>query len=320
MLAIILFFAAPAFWFVCLGLGLYAIFSSEAAEAIDTTTQRNAYIAAEQRWRTALDAWQGSMGIADAETIFALVNEARAAYTALPGTYKSRVETYKHGRRTKQLTAYLDRFEIRKTKLRGIGPSKLATLASYGIETAADVSHQKVLSVPGFGDATAATLVEWRRKHEARFVYQETMNDADRQEYARILSETNSKASTLRTTILTGRANLANLAARIRSGQGTVDRTLDRIHQELEQAKCDLQFLGVPLPPVPVPPSSPQRTGTSPSRGSITSLPTNRSLSTPTCPRCGSGMVRRTARRGPNAGGPFWGCSRYPGCRGTRNI
>ncbi len=31
-------------------------------------------------------------------------------------------------------------------------------------------------------------------------------------------------------------------------------------------------------------------------------------------------MVRRTAGRGPNAGNQFWGCSRYPACRGTRDI
>jgi four helix bundle suffix protein len=38
----------------------------------------------------------------------------------------------------------------------------------------------------------------------------------------------------------------------------------------------------------------------------------------PACPRCGRSMVRRIARKGPRAGRPFWGCSAYPGCTGTR--
>ena len=38
----------------------------------------------------------------------------------------------------------------------------------------------------------------------------------------------------------------------------------------------------------------------------------------PECPLCGSAMVKRTARKGANAGNEFWGCSAYPGCRGTR--
>lgn len=36
------------------------------------------------------------------------------------------------------------------------------------------------------------------------------------------------------------------------------------------------------------------------------------------CPRCGGSLVTRTARRGPNAGGQFIGCSNFPRCRYTR--
>ena len=38
------------------------------------------------------------------------------------------------------------------------------------------------------------------------------------------------------------------------------------------------------------------------------------------CPRCGKPLVVRTARRGPNAGKRFYGCSGYPGCRYTQAI
>jgi restriction system protein len=39
-----------------------------------------------------------------------------------------------------------------------------------------------------------------------------------------------------------------------------------------------------------------------------------------TCPRCGSAMVRRVAKQGAKAGSTFWGCSRFPACRGTRSA
>jgi YVTN family beta-propeller protein len=58
----------------------------------------------------------------------------------------------------------------------------------------------------------------------------------------------------------------------------------------------------VPPPPtMSVPPAS-QMTGTPGS---------------PACPVCLSAMVLQKARRGARAGSLFWGCSRYPGCRGT---
>lgn len=40
----------------------------------------------------------------------------------------------------------------------------------------------------------------------------------------------------------------------------------------------------------------------------------------PLCPKCGSTMVLRTATRGDLAGQSFWGCSRYPACRGLANV
>lgn len=48
-----------------------------------------------------------------------------------------------------------------------------------------------------------------------------------------------------------------------------------------------------------------------------TSAPTTQ---TPGCPLCTQPMVRRTAKRGGNAGNVFWGCAGYPACRGTRTI
>jgi predicted RNA-binding Zn-ribbon protein involved in translation (DUF1610 family) len=35
----------------------------------------------------------------------------------------------------------------------------------------------------------------------------------------------------------------------------------------------------------------------------------------PTCPKCGSAMILRTAKTGANAGNQFWGCSKYPACK-----
>lgn len=37
------------------------------------------------------------------------------------------------------------------------------------------------------------------------------------------------------------------------------------------------------------------------------------------CPRCGSRLVRRVARRGPHSGEAFLGCDAFPKCRYTRN-
>ena len=42
----------------------------------------------------------------------------------------------------------------------------------------------------------------------------------------------------------------------------------------------------------------------------------SKSAAAPQCPSCGSPMSVRVARKGANAGKSFWGCPRFPDCRG----
>ena len=59
--------------------------------------------------------------------------------------------------------------------------------------------------------------------------------------------------------------------------------------------------------------------GSTPTRSRSSDGP--RQLADPRCskPQC-PGMVVKKARRGPGAGGSFWGCPNYPRCRRTRPL
>jgi four helix bundle suffix protein len=49
--------------------------------------------------------------------------------------------------------------------------------------------------------------------------------------------------------------------------------------------------------------------------------PTNPTdLQPPNCPACGSLMALRTAKSGKTPGSQFWGCTKYPDCKGTAKI
>lgn len=59
---------------------------------------------------------------------------------------------------------------------------------------------------------------------------------------------------------------------------------------------------------------------TSPQPGAKPQATSQKAEAEPTCPQCGASMVKRTARKGNNAGGEFWGCSKFPVCRGVRQL
>jgi len=66
---------------------------------------------------------------------------------------------------------------------------------------------------------------------------------------------------------------------------------------------------------------SPARSGSSSSAATAPAVPPNPAqMQAASCPLCSKPMVRRTAKRGANAGSEFWGCTGYTACRGTRPI
>lgn len=229
---------------------------------------------------------------------------------------------FKSNREARQRAAFLDQFQVRRASISGIGPAKTATLISFGIETAADVTWDAVHAVPGFGDVMTQKLLKWRQGHEAKFRYDPAPNAQDvtderaiRSKYAAHKAKLEAAIRSGLTTLRTAKPRLDALPSRVRGDAGLFQALEDRA-----RAEQDLRLLGVSIPtskvsfkatatPRPVPsPVSPVAAPSQPIRAPAKGL-------SPSCPTCGSAMHRRTGRYG-----AFWGCSRYPVCRGTRQI
>jgi DNA-binding helix-hairpin-helix protein with protein kinase domain len=73
--------------------------------------------------------------------------------------------------REMQLAGFLQQYFISDASIKDIGPTRKATLASFGIESASDVEKGAILQVPGFGEKLAERLVCWRQEVERHFVF-----------------------------------------------------------------------------------------------------------------------------------------------------
>jgi DNA-binding helix-hairpin-helix protein with protein kinase domain len=87
----------------------------------------------------------------------------------LPHYRDERLRNLEANRRETQLRAFLEQFEIADAVLDGIGASRKASLLSYGIETAEDVTNVALSRVPGFGPVLISKLLQWRTALEGRF-------------------------------------------------------------------------------------------------------------------------------------------------------
>ena len=276
----------------------------------------------ELRWLQALHDWQTRMDQTVFTTTKAGLTALKVEIEKLPAQEQARIQAYEANRRAAHLRVHLDKFQIRRFKIAGIGPSRLATLTSYGIETAADVTSSAIQRVPGFGPVSSKPLLEWRQKHESTFRYSTTPTAADRAAITSIKSDFALKAAGLKAKLATGPAELERAAVQARQNLSVIDPILQRLHEQRMQAAVDLKLLGLTLPPVSFTPPPPPRPAPTPRNTYTPNLirpplqPTGKSGAS--CPTCGGGMVLRTARKGRNRGKRFYGCARFPRCRGVR--
>ena len=97
--------------------------------------------------------------------------DSKHYYEGLKSDRDEEYQQLQHHSQERQLDDYLERCFINKTKIRGVGPSRLIALESYGIQSAADITYDRVDQVPGFGPELTENMVRWRQAMEVRFKF-----------------------------------------------------------------------------------------------------------------------------------------------------
>jgi DNA-binding helix-hairpin-helix protein with protein kinase domain len=124
---------------------------------------------AARNWTEAQKRWSEGAAPQSFDAKLADLARLRRALDEIPRIRLAKHEELKRNHRETQMHAFLDRFELDRAKIAGIGPGRKQTLSSYGIETAADITPSTLGKVPGFGPKTQGKLLDWRRDMEARF-------------------------------------------------------------------------------------------------------------------------------------------------------
>lgn len=293
-------------------------------QSANTRAFTSRYEQAERSLVSAIAGWRERVGIVEMGNMRDSLREAKAELEKLPQTEQRRLAEFEASRKDRQLHDFLETFPIRRASIRGVGPAKIAALASYGIDTAADIVLSRVTSVPGFGEVSASPLMQWRAKVAGRFVFRAQQSPIEAQEIQRIRQSCAMEAANLRAKLLKGANDLQRAASTMPSRLKAIDPVVSRAHFDREQAKVDLEFLKIPVPSVSIPAvrvtSATLRPSPAPARYSPAQQRSGGRSTGTSCPTCGGRMVMRQAKRGYNAGSNFWGCAAYPRCRGTRSI
>ncbi len=225
----------------CFGLSFFAHRGRQNNAILTSARSKRALATA--RLNTLRTRWNTEAGTAQFATLRTHLEREKGAYQALSAIRQQKMQGLTSGARQRQLTLFLQRHRIASATISNIGPGRKATLLSFNIETAADVTQTTLLRVPGFGPTLTANLLAWRMTVESRFVFdgQRGIDPADLQKIEREL--TNLRIQPERT-LSQGAAQLRSIAAQIHQVRATLRDAGDQAQIDLAQAEADLKVLG----------------------------------------------------------------------------
>lgn len=233
---------APALFVFALIIGAILFFSG-----VDDSTERRARQAALNTARRNMDAaqerWNLEAGDGKFQVKLKELSSLRAEYESLANRLTQEKQKLQQNLRNSQLHKFLDKFFLEAHNIPGVGPTRKATLVSFGIETAADVTRNKVMSINGFGPKLTRELVDWRNGLERRFVF-DPSKGVDPADIAAVNQRFSQKRKQFEGNLLAGPEHLNQVRGQILQQRSQMLPMVRAAAQQVAQAEADLAVLG----------------------------------------------------------------------------
>jgi DNA-binding helix-hairpin-helix protein with protein kinase domain len=217
-----------------LGLG----FAANAIAPTELASLRQARSQAESSLNSVRDIWNKEAQDNKFAATKSEINEKLRQLSDLPNEEKREIQALEQRKRELQLNRHLDKFLIKKAQINKIGSARKTTLASYNIETAADIDRYKIESIPGFGPGLAAELLAWQRSIAAKFVFNpnEPTNPID---LAALKSKISAKKTAIEKFLRDNLTALQNKGAQVIDLQKKLTAAANRAYEGVKQAELN---------------------------------------------------------------------------------
>lgn len=244
-------FYLPGCWFIWSPVVLFAVAKLFFIKIASEKFFVEKYLHSMVRFEESIETWRTRCGITQALAVKSSLAEAKHQLLNIEREKPLRVSVYQSKRPGMQMLKFLESQEIRKAKIRHVGLARQTALASYGIETALDITEERVLQVPGFGLKNTLQLLEWRKSVEKSFVCDPKPNEIDQEELQKIQFEIDQKGSEFRKILTSGPTDLAHAVHAINVRGKKEDPIVAHAYAEFRRDKEDLLYLGVAIPKRP---------------------------------------------------------------------
>ena len=192
---------------------------------------KNAWILAKKQWTASNEAH-------DFQAKLRELQQTRQQYDSLLRKYEAGKRRREADARNLQLNAYLAMHHLNRANIPGIGAARRASLISFGIESAADISESAIRRVPGFGPSLTNELLQWRRGIEQKFVF-DPHRGALLTDLAVLGHKHAARKTLLEQKLLAGSKELKHIRQAVVAQRQTTTVQLEAIAFRLAQAETD---------------------------------------------------------------------------------
>ncbi len=203
-------------------------------EARQTTLEHS-----QRRWNEAIQRWRREAGDDNFKDKLQELTQLRNQYESLDVEFTREKQKLQATIRERQLHKFLDSFFIDAHKIPKIGPGRKATLASFGIETAADIDSFKIQRIKGFGQSYTSALVKWRTSLERKFVF-DPSKGIDPVDIVALNQKLRQRRTQIEGALLAGPEKLNQIRTDIIRRRQSLQREVEAAARALAQARSDM--------------------------------------------------------------------------------
>ena len=233
---------APQFFFFALIISAF-LFFSKADDSAERNLRRDALSSAQQHMNVVHEQWKRDAGDSKFQEKLKSLLSVRTEFEGLANQLLQEKKLLQNNLRTAQLNKFLDRYFIENQNIYGIGSARKSTLASFGVETAADVDWNKIIRIKGFGPSLVSSIVAWRKSIEQKFVFDPTKG-IDPADLAALNQRFSQKRSQIEGQLLAGPEQLGMLRELAIKQRTQMSQAIQSAARQLAQAQADFSLMG----------------------------------------------------------------------------
>ncbi|MFA4860673.1 helix-hairpin-helix domain-containing protein [Methanoregula sp.] len=191
-------------------------------------------------WRSINIRWKSEAGDAEFKEQLNQLILLKRNYESIEKEYNQAQVALHNTVKERQLRKYLETCFIDGASIPRVGPNRKATLRSFGVETAADISFGKIRGIPGFGDALTVELLGWRQRMERNFTFN-PLKGVEKTDIQLLKLKYQPRMRPLERELQTGIETLNQTQQKIFKTRGDLQSTVETSAKELALAYANLK-------------------------------------------------------------------------------